>query len=82
MFAPLHPSALVATAVSSSALPLELQLLEAESAVEAARAIWVRRGNELDARPSAEALRYARWAGEDLRDAEDRLEALRMGAAA
>lgn len=82
MYAPAHPEALVSTQVPSTALPLELRIFDAESAVEAARAIWVRRGSELDARPSATALRLAQWAGEDLRDAEDALESLRAEAVA
>lgn len=82
MFAHPHPSALVAMPVVASVLPLELRLLEAESAVEAAESVWAMRARELEARPSAQTLRLARWAGEDLRDAQDALEALRTEVAA
>ena len=82
MLAHPHASALVAMPVASSALPIELRLLEAESAVEAAEQVWAMRARDLDARPSEQALRLARWAGEDLRDAQDALEALRAEAAA
>lgn len=82
MLAHPHASALVALPIPSTALPLELRLLEAESAVEAAEQVWAMRARDLDARPSEQTLRLARWAGEDLRDAQDALEALRAEAAA
>lgn len=75
---PLHSDALVSTLVPVSALPLELRLLDAESAHEAAEAVWVMRGRDLDARPCEETLRLARWAAEDFRDARERLESLRL----
>lgn len=76
-----HTSALVAMPLPASALPLELRLLEAESALEAAQVIWVRRARDLDAKPSPDALRLAQWACEDLRDAQDDVDALRAEAA-
>lgn len=82
MLAHPHSSALVAMPIPSSAMPIAPRLLEAESAVEAAEQIWAMRARDLDAQPSEQALRLARWAGEDLRDAQDALEALRAEAAA
>lgn len=75
-----HQAALVALPIPASALPTELRILEAQAAVEAAEQIAAMRGRDLDANPSEQALRLARWAGEDLRDALDTLDALRATA--
>lgn len=69
-----HPTALVAMRMP---LPLELRILEAEHAVEAAEHLSQIAGRRLDSHPSEATLRSARWAHEDLRDALDRLEELR-----
>lgn len=69
--------ALVRTPVPDAMLPLDLRVLDAESTVEAAEAIWRMRSREFDARPSAEARRRAGWAAEDLREAGDALASLR-----
>lgn len=78
-----YPSteALVAFRVPASALPIELRIVEAESALEAAERVAAMRGRDLDAAPSEQALRLARWAFEELRDAREHLEALRAEAA-
>lgn len=72
-----HTDAIVALHAPVASLPLELQVLEAESAVEAAETVWRMRARDLDVAPSERTLRMARWAGEALRDAHDELERLR-----
>lgn len=69
-----HSDALVGLLTGS--LPLELQVLEAEHAVEAAETVWRMRARDLEAAPSAHALRQARWAGLAPKDATDELERL------
>lgn len=78
----LHADALVSVRVPVAALPLDLQILDAEAAVEAAETVWAMRARDLDAAPSEQALRMARWAGEALRDARDDLERLQAHARA
>lgn len=75
-----NQAALVALPIPASAMPTELRILEAQAAVEAAEQIAAMRGRDLDANPSEQTLRLARWAGEDLRDALDALDALRAAA--
>lgn len=77
-----HVDALVAMRVPVAALPLDLQILDAEAAVEASECIWRMRARDLDASPSAETLRRARWASADLRDAQQELERLQAHARA
>ena len=75
-------SALVALPISAEMPPLELRIFEAESAVEAATTVWAMRARDLEAQPTEQALRLARWAGEGLREAQDALEALHKEARA
>lgn len=70
-----HTDALVRVQVST--LPRELRVLAAESAVEAATQIWAMRARSFDSNPTGQALRLAQWAAEDMRDAQDALEAAR-----
>ena len=76
MLAHPHPAALVAMPILSAALPLELRVLEAESAVEAAEQVWAMRARDLESMPSERAFRLAKWAGLALRDATDEHERL------
>lgn len=70
-------SALVRLPLPHAALPLDLRILEAASALEAAEVVWRMRAREFDAHPSAVARERAEWAAADVRDAADALEALR-----
>jgi hypothetical protein len=74
--------ALASMPVQVAALPLDLRILDASASVEAAETVWAMRARDLEARPSEQALRLARWAGEELREALDALEALRAEARA
>lgn len=75
-----HSEALVSLPAPAALLPLELRILDAEASVEAAETVWRMRARDLESRPSEQALRLARWAAEDLRDAQDALETLRAEA--
>lgn len=79
IFFPSH-DALVA--LPAPALPLDLHIVEAEASLEAAERLAAMHGRDLDASPSERALRLARWAIEEARDAREHLEALRMEASA